>query len=144
MQIREAAALTGVPPKTIRYYEQIGLISEPPRTAGGYRDYGNVDLESLRFIKRARDLGFSIKDISSLLNLWHDKDRSSAQVKALTQHHILEVERRIAELQSIRDTLTDLSSRCHGDDRPDCPIIEEIAAGTLSVSTDVSSEKGAA
>lgn len=135
MQIREAAKLTGVPPKTIRYYEQIGLIAEPQRTSGGYRDYDDVDLESLRFIKRSRDLGFSIKDISSLLNLWHDKDRTSAQVKALTEHHILEVERRIAELQSIRDTLTNLSERCHGDDRPDCPIIEEIAAGALKEET---------
>ena len=96
----------------------------------------------MRFIKRARDLGFSIKDISSLLNLWHDMDRSSAQVKALTEHHILEVERRIAELQSIRDTLTDLAKRCHGDNRPDCPIIEDIAAGFLSTPIDVSPGKG--
>lgn len=88
MRIREAAARTGVPAETIRYYEKIALMTEPPRTGGGYRDYLPADISTLSFIKRARDLGFSISDISSLLNLWRDQDRSSAQVKRLTEEHV--------------------------------------------------------
>ena len=131
MRIREAAARTGVPAETIRCYEKIGLMTEPPRTGGGYRDYPPADISTLSFIKRARDLGFSISDISSLLNLWRDQDRSSAQVKRLTEEHVAQVEQRIAELQTIRKTLIDLAQGCHGDERPECPILEDFAGGGL-------------
>ncbi len=130
MNIGKAASQSGVPAKTIRYYESIGLVAEPNRTPSGYRDYDEADIETLKFVHRARSLGFPIRDVASLLDLWRDRDRSSAQVKALTQRHIDEIGQRIDELQSIRKTLMDLSRRCHGDNRPDCPILEDLAAET--------------
>lgn len=132
MNISEAAKKSGVPAKTIRYYEGIGLIAEPPRSEGGYRVYSSRDVETLRFIQRARSLGFAVKDVSDLLALWHDRSRASAEVKTLAQRHVVEIERKIADLESMRATLTSLVSRCHGDDRPDCPILEELAGEELA------------
>lgn len=127
MNIGDAAAWSGVPAKTIRYYESVGLIPPATRTGNGYRDYGRADVETLRFIQRSRRLGFSIRDIANLLALWRDRDRASGEVKALAERHIGEVEKRIAELEGIRDTLVELTRRCHGDNRPDCPILDDLA-----------------
>ena len=127
MNIGAAAEATGVPPKTIRYYESIGLIPPATRAENGYRHYTGFDIETLKFIQRTRHLGFSVKDVGGLLALWHDKDRTSASVKALALNHISDVEQRIQELATIRKTLIDLTERCHGDDRPECPILDEFA-----------------
>ena len=129
MNIGAAADETGVSAKTIRYYESIGLIPPARRAENGYRDYTGFDIEILKFIQRARKLGFTVKDVDGLLELWHDKERTSASVKALALSHIAEVEQRIVDLQSIRNTLIDLTDRCHGDDRPDCPILEDFSSG---------------
>jgi MerR family copper efflux transcriptional regulator len=127
MNIGTAAARAGVPAKTIRYYESIGLIPRATRTNGNYRDYDDNDLQTLRFIQRARRLGFSVKDVSSLLTLWRDRRRASADVKRLAEGHIVEIDRRMEELRTMRNTLVHLVERCHGDARPDCPILEELA-----------------
>jgi len=127
MNIGQVAKIAGVSAKTIRYYESIGLIAEASRTESGYRTYGEKDVATLRFIHQARSLGFSVKDVSMLLDLWRNQARASADVKALAMAHVAEVDRKIEELQRMRDTLLDLTQRCHGDDRPDCPIIEELA-----------------
>ena len=127
MNIGQAAQLSGVTSKTIRYYESIGLIAAAPRTHGGYRSYGDHDVAFLRFIQRARGLGFSVADVNSLLELYHDKDRESADVKALARRHVEAMDRKIAELQAIRSTLGHLIEKCHGDDRPDCPILDDLA-----------------
>jgi MerR family copper efflux transcriptional regulator len=133
MNIGTAAKRSGVPAKTIRYYESIGLIPQAGRAENGYRSYGQREVDILRFIHHARQLGFAVKDVAALLALWQDRDRASADVKALALRHIAEVEQRIAELQALRRTLVDLTERCHGDHRPDCPIIEELAeAATLT------------
>jgi MerR family copper efflux transcriptional regulator len=129
MNIGETASESGVPAKTIRYYESIGLIPPAVRAENGYRNYSPFDIETLKFIQHARRLGFSVKDVGGLLELWRNKSRTSADVKALALKHISDVEKRIAELQSIRNTLINLTDRCHGDDRPDCPILEDLAAG---------------
>lgn len=130
MNIGEVARRSGVPAKTIRYYESVGLLPEPVRGENGYRHYGNTDLETLRFIQRARNLGFSVRDVGDLLNLWRDRDRASADVKALARKHIEEIDARLQQLQSMRETLSALIDRCHGDDRPDCPILREFAGGS--------------
>ncbi len=130
MNIGAVADATGVPAKTIRYYESIGLIPPATRAENGYRHYTGYDIETLRFIQRSRRLGFSVKDVGGLLGLWRDKKRTSASVKALALRHISDVEQRIGELETIRQTLIDLTARCHGDDRPDCPILEEFATET--------------
>lgn len=127
MNIGTVAARSGVPAKTIRYYESIGLIPPASRTGANYRAYSKRDLETLRFVQRARSLGFSVKDVGNLLALWRDKRRASAEVKALALNHVAEIERKLAELESMRATLLELTHRCHGDDRPDCPILEELA-----------------
>ena len=127
MNIGTVAERTGVSAKTIRYYESIGLIPKPDRAENGYRDYSTTDIEMLRFIQRARKLGFSVKDVGNLLMLWQDRNRASSDVKALAQKHIEEVNERIRELESIRDTLKRLTRACHGDDRPDCPILDDLA-----------------
>ena len=128
--IGQAARRTGVPAKTIRYYESIGLLPPALRGENGYRFYGANDLETLRFIHRARALGFALKDVANLLALWHDKGRCSADVKRLATDHVATIEKRIAELESIRRTLLDLTKRCHGDDRPDCPILGDLAGSS--------------
>lgn len=127
MNIGQVAGSSGINAKTIRYYESIGLIAEASRTESGYRTYGDNDVQTLRFISHARSLGFSVKEVSKLLDLWRDHARASADVKALAMAHVEAVDRKISELQRIRDTLVDLTHRCHGDDRPDCPIIDELA-----------------
>jgi MerR family copper efflux transcriptional regulator len=125
--IGDAARLTGVTAKMIRHYESIGLIPVAGRTVAGYRLYGPNDLHRLTFIKRARSLGFSIKDIEVLLSLWGDPKRASRDVKRLAQSHADELERKILEMQSMQRVLQDLARRCHGDDRPDCPVLEDLA-----------------
>jgi MerR family copper efflux transcriptional regulator len=126
MNIGEASGVTGVPAKTIRYYESAGLL-RPARSGGNYRVYGEREIQTLRFIQKARGLGFSVKEVESLLQLWQDKHRTSAQVRTLAAAHIEEIDRKLEELRSIRETLQTLVRRCHGDQRPDCPIIEELA-----------------
>ena len=128
MNIGQASELSGLPSKTIRNYESIGLLPAPARKDSGYRDYSTPEIETMRFIQRARNLGFAIKDVNELLDLWNDTHRTSAQVKALTKRHIDEIESKINELESMRNTLVTLSDKCHGDDRPDCPILEDLAS----------------
>jgi MerR family copper efflux transcriptional regulator len=127
MQIGTVAERSGVSAKAIRYYESIGLIEAAHRTHAGYRVYGPRDVQTLRFIQRARALGFSVGDVANLLALWRDTGRHSAQVKALAENHVAEIDRKIAELRGMRDTLTHLIEHCHGDDRPDCPILDDLA-----------------
>ena len=129
MNIGEAAAQSGMPAKTIRYYEEIGLIAPASRTEGGYRDYGHNDIQTLLFLRRARDLGFTIKDCSDLLSLYQDRDRASSDVKAMAQRRVEDIDRKILELKGMRRTLVHLMDKCHGDDRPDCPILEDLAHG---------------
>jgi len=127
MNIGDAAKLSGVPAKTIRYYEEIGLIPKAGRTAAGYRAYSAAEVETLKFIHKARSLGFSVKDVGDLLTLWRDRERASADVRRIAEGHVTAVEQKIAELEAIRRTLQGLIHRCHGDDRPDCPILEGLA-----------------
>jgi Cu(I)-responsive transcriptional regulator len=127
MNIGQAAAASGVTAKMIRHYEESGLIRAPRRTASNYRSYSDNDVHVLRFVKRARALGFSMADIKTLLSLWQDKSRSSSAVKRIARTHIDELERKIAELQAMARTLEHLVHHCHGDHRPQCPIIEELA-----------------
>ncbi|UIF86174.1 Cu(I)-responsive transcriptional regulator [Cupriavidus sp. UYPR2.512] len=127
MNIGEAAQASGVSAKMIRHYESIGLVAAPPRTEGGYRRYDERAVHTLRFVRRARNLGFSLDEIRNLLSLWHDRGRASADVKALTLRHVADLELRIAELAAMRDTLRELAQHCSGDDRPDCPILADMA-----------------
>ena len=127
MNIGEAAKASGVNAKLIRYYESIGLIPEAGRTASGYRVYTPNDVNVLRFIKRARTLGFSIERIQTLVGLWQDRSRSSAEVKRVALEHVAELEAKIAELRTMSETLKHLAHACHGDDRPDCPILKDLA-----------------
>jgi MerR family copper efflux transcriptional regulator len=126
--IGDAAERSGVPAKTIRYYEQIGLIEAPSRGTNLYRAYSDADVAMLRFIGRARRLGFSVHDLKQLVALYRDRGRASSDVKALAMQHIGRIDRKLAELRSVRAALADLASRCHGDGRPECPILEELAA----------------
>jgi Cu(I)-responsive transcriptional regulator len=126
MNIGEASEQSGLPVKTIRYYEDIGLV-RPQRSENGYREFLETDLQRLKFLQRARSLGFSIEECRELLSLYEDRNRASADVKALTRAKIKEVDRKIAELQSLKRVLSDLVKACHGDDRPDCPIIDDLA-----------------
>ncbi len=127
MQIGTAARKSGVPAKTIRYYESVGLIAAARRESSGYRAYDDLDVQTLRFIQRARGLGFSVRHVGDLLALWQDRGRHSAQVKALSKKHLEEIDAKIAALRGMRDTLEHLVERCHGDDRPDCPILADLA-----------------
>ena len=126
MNIGAASDASGVSQRMIRHYEKINLVPPPPRR-GTYRDYSDADVHRLRFIANARDLGFPIEEIRSLLGLWSDRDRSSADVKALAEARIAELERKVNALEEMRKTLTVLARACQGDDRPDCPIIERLA-----------------
>lgn len=128
MNIGEAAHAAGVTAKMIRYYESIGLIGAVHRNDAGYRKYTETDVHTLRFIKRSRDLGFSIERIKTLLTLWQDKTRKSGDVKKLARQYIAELDRDIEKLQSIRAQLQHMAEHCHGDQRPDCPIIDSLAA----------------
>lgn len=125
--IGEASKQSGVSMKMIRHYESIGLLQEPVRTASGYRLYTDQNVHVLRFIHRARSLGFSLDEIKELVNLWQDQKRSSSVVKKIANAHIAQLNQKIEELVSIRDTLADLASHCHGDSRPDCPILDSLA-----------------
>ena len=126
MKIGEASAASGVSQRMIRHYEKIGLMPPAPRRESGYRDYDQRDLHTLKFIGRARDAGFPIEEIRQLLALWSDRDRSSADVKALALARAAELKRKANELDAMRRTLEELATRCHGDDRPDCPILGEL------------------
>ena len=127
MRIGEAAKRSGMAAKTIRFYEEAGLIALAPRTGSGYRKFGDADVRRLRFIHRARDLGFSVAEVGRLLSLWSDRERASADVKRLALEHVGRVEAKMAELRSMRDAILHLAERCHGDDRPECPILDELA-----------------
>ncbi len=129
MNIGSAAEQSGLPPKTIRYYEEIGLIPAAGRTQGGYRDYDGTDVEILRFLRRARGLGFSVAECRELLSLYRDRERASADVKALALQRIEDIERKIVELESMRRTLRHLADHCRGDERPNCPILDDLAFG---------------
>lgn len=130
MNIGQAARQSGLSAKMIRHYESIGLLRPAGRGDNGYRHYGEQDLHRLTFIKRARDLGFSLEEVGKLLQLWQDRQRASADVKALALGHIATLERKIAELVSLRDTLNDLVEHCQGDQRPDCPILHKLECGS--------------
>ena len=127
MNIGGASQASGVSQRMIRHYEKIGLIPAPPRRDSGYRDYADADVHRLRFIANARDLGFPIEDIRDLLGLWSNSQRASAEVKALAVARAEELRRKAEALQALRQTLLELAERCHGDDRPDCPIIERMS-----------------
>lgn len=131
MNIGQAAAASGVSAKMIRYYEQIGLIRPADRTDSNYRSFDARDINDLRFIKRARSLGFSVKEIINLLSLWRDRARPSREVKAIADGHVADLRARVAEIQAMADTLSDLSDCCAGDDRPDCPILGDLAGQPL-------------
>ena len=126
MNIGEAASASGVSAKTIRYYEAAGLIATAGRTGGGYRVYTQADLYVLRFIKRARDLGFSIERIRRLVDLWQDKSRASRDVKRLALDHVAEITAKIAAMSTVRDAVQELADKCDGDDRPECPILHDL------------------
>lgn len=127
MKIGDASAASGISQRMIRHYEKIGLVQPALRRASGYRDYDDRDVHTLRFIGRARDLGFPIEEIRQLLALWHDRDRSSADVKALALARAAELKRKALELDEMRVTLEHLAAQCHGDARPDCPILGTLA-----------------
>ncbi len=129
MRIREASIESGMPAKTIRFYESIGILPPAARAANGYRKFDQQDVRTLRFIQRARKLGFSVEDIQKLLSLWQDKSRASADVKALAMEHVGEIDRKIKELESVKDAIMHLARRCHGDQRPECPILSVLAEG---------------
>ncbi len=129
MNIGQASKASGVSAKMIRYYEQTGLIPAADRKSSGYRDYSDTDVHMLRFIRRARDLGFSVAEISDLLGLWRDDTRQSAEVKRLAQGHIDNLEKKIKGLQDMAHTLTMLVDTCNGDHRPHCPILQSLESG---------------
>lgn len=126
MNIGTAARQSGLPPKTIRYYEDIGLLTAD-RAANGYRDYSSEDVHRLRFVQRSRSLGFSVEECRQLLSLYTDRDRASADVKAIATEKLAQIDRKIAELTGLREMLGHLVEHCHGDARPDCPIIDGLS-----------------
>ena len=134
MKFGELASRCEVPAKTIRYYESIGLLPPAARTESGYRQYGDADVRILEFIHRARSLGFGTGDLRDLLDLWHDRGRASADVRAVASRQIEAVSRKIAELESIRGALVHLIDACHGDERPDCPILDTLAGKAVQES----------
>lgn len=128
MNIGSASAATGVSQRMIRHYEKIGLIPSAARRESGYRDYSDADVHRLRFIANARDLGFPIEEIRKLLGLWSDRDRASSEVKMLAESRAAELGRKADALQAMRQALLDLATHCHGDDRPDCPILAKLSS----------------
>ncbi len=122
-----AARLSGISPKMLRHYEGLGLLGDVARTEGNYRQYGEADVHTLRFIRRSRDMGFTLDEIRDLVNLWHNRRRSSETVKRIAQHHIEDLTERIAALDAMRRTLQDLVERCPGNQRPECPILDDLA-----------------
>jgi MerR family copper efflux transcriptional regulator len=131
MNIGQAAEVCGVSAKAIRYYETAGVIAPAGRNEGGYRVYGEADIRTLRFIRRARDLGFSIDRVRRLLDLWYDKGRASADVKCLALDHIGEIDTKIAALRAMRDTVNELADACDGDERPECPILRDLEGAAV-------------
>lgn len=129
MNIGQASKASGVSTKMIRYYDEIGLVRPASRTGSNYREYDDKQVNELRFIKRARSLGFAVTEIQQLLSLWRDRARPSREVKAIAERHLADLDARIAEMQAMADTLRHLSHGCAGDDRPDCPILEDLTAG---------------
>lgn len=127
LSIGEAARSVGISPRMVRHYESLGLIAGVARTDSGYRQYTEADLHTLHFIRRSRDLGFSMEEIAELLALWHDRSRASSQVKRIAQQHIDDLSQRIAAMQAMQRSLTTLVGCCHGDERPDCPILDDLA-----------------
>jgi MerR family copper efflux transcriptional regulator len=134
MNIGAAAAASGVAAKMIRHYETIGLLRPAPRRANDYRDYGEREVHELRFIKRARRLGFSMDEIGALLTLWRDRARPSREVRRIAEAHVSDLETRIADMRAMAKTLRQLMHKCYGDDRPDCPILDDLATGEDRVS----------
>ena len=130
MTIGRAATRSGVPPKTIRFYEEAGIITPAARRENRYRAYSEADVQTLRFVHRARALGFSLKEVADLLALYRDPHRASKNVKELALRHVADLDRKIAELTQIRNTIADLAERCRGDHRPDCPILDDLDAET--------------
>lgn len=126
MNISDASKKSQVNSKMIRRYEELGIIPKAKRNASGYRQYSESDIHNLKFVKRSRELGFSMKDIKELLGLWRNKKRASSQVKMIAMKHINELEMKLLEIQSMLKTLKNLANNCHGDDRPDCPILDEL------------------
>ncbi|HJV59354.1 MAG TPA: Cu(I)-responsive transcriptional regulator [Albitalea sp.] len=129
MNIGEAARQSGVSAKMVRHYEELGLLPRIARTDAGYRQYDDAAVHTLRFIRRARDLGFGIKEIETLLGLWRNRRRASGEVKRIATAHAQDLQRRIAEMQAMKRTLEHLAHCCHGDERPDCPILDDLAEG---------------
>ncbi|NHZ99464.1 Cu(I)-responsive transcriptional regulator [Massilia sp. CCM 8734] len=129
MNIGQTAKASGVSAKMIRHYESIGLIGEAQRTDAGYRVYGPRDVQVLQFIHRSRALGFSLEQIKTLLALWQDKHRASKDVRAMARQHIAELDRKIGEMEAMKRTLEKLAGACHGDERPDCPILDDLSLG---------------
>ncbi|MBX3607897.1 MAG: Cu(I)-responsive transcriptional regulator [Piscinibacter sp.] len=129
MNIGQAAKASAVSAKMIRHYEGLGLLPKVPRTESGYRQYDESTVHTLRFIRRARDLGFGLEEIERLLGLWRNRRRSSAEVKRIATEHAADLQRRIDEMRAMQRTLQHLAHCCHGDERPDCPILDDLAAG---------------
>lgn len=129
MNIGEAARASGLSAKMVRHYESIGLTGEARRTGAGYRVYSAREVQMLQFIRRGRELGFSLEQIRALLALWQDRQRASKDVRALANAHIAQLDQKIADMQAMRRTLENLASACHGDERPDCPILDDLAVG---------------
>ncbi len=129
MNIGEAAKASAVSAKMIRHYEGLGLLPKVPRSESGYRQYDEATVHTLRFIRRSRDLGFGLPEIEKLLGLWRNRRRSSAEVKRIALEHAADLQRRIDEMRAMQRTLQQLAHCCHGDERPDCPILDDLAAG---------------
>lgn len=133
MNIGQASKASGISTKMIRYYDEIGLVRPASRTESNYREFDEREVNELRFIRRARSLGFSMPEITQLLSLWRDRERPSREVKAIAEKHVNELDARIAEMQTMADTLRHLSHCCAGDDRPDCPILADLTGGRSPV-----------
>lgn len=132
MNIGEAAKASGVNAKLIRHYESIGIIPKASRSESGYRKYSENDVHILTFVRRSRSLGFSMKEIKKLVSLWRNRSRASSEVKNMTMAHIKALEEKIQDLQAIKNTLSNLAKHCHGDERPTCPILEDISENRQS------------
>ncbi len=141
MNIGEAASTSGVSAKMIRHYEELGLLPEARRTESGYRQYEQADVHTLRFIRHSRDLGFSLSEVAELVSLWQNRRRPSRQVKALAEAHIKELEQKAAEILAMKSALEHLVHCCHGDERPECPILDGLAAESAVANRDGSSKR---
>ena len=135
MNIGEAAAQSGVSAKMVRHYEGLGLLPKVARSDAGYRQYGPAEVHTLRFIRRARELGFSMKEIAELLKLWQNRRRASADVKRIALRHVADLDRRIAEMAGMRRTIQTLAACCQGNERPDCPILDELAEPAVAAAS---------